>query len=347
MIRTFIKSRSSFKILFLILLLSIAIITNFNFVVDSMARFSASSKTMNDFGYIRGATQRVSQNLSLDEKNKIIKTIDEKFSWLKRKYIDSIPFSQENKKALLDSYFVAYEQWRILKDSIEQNNQTKIAQNSKVLWVSTNNLVNFVEKIEENNHTDFNTSMAYRMVYTFSVIIALFIVVWFSVRGVLERNVIRDALTSLFNRYYFMKQIAHFITIFKRYNEPLSLIFVDVDFFKNINDTYGHQVGDEVLIELASMIKADLRESDSAYRYGGEEFVVISTRTNAKEALVLAERFRKKIEEHAFDKVKKVTLSLGITELKESDDVISLIKRADDAMYLAKSAGRNQVKTVL
>ncbi len=347
MIRTFITSRSSFKIFLLILLLCIAIITNFNFVVDSMERFSASSKTMNSFGYIRGASQRVSLKLSLDEKNQIIHTIDEKFSWLKQQYIDSMTFTKENKKALLDNYFLAYEEWGILKNSLTENNQTKIVQNSKILWLSTNKLVDFVEEIEQENHTNFKQLMIYRMLFAFGILVVLSIVVWVSVRGVLEINIIKDGLTSLFNRYYFMKQIVHFITISKRYNEPLSLIFIDVDFFKNINDTYGHQVGDEVLIELASMIKADLRESDSAYRYGGEEFVVISTHTKADKALILAERFRKKVENHPFSKVKKVTLSLGITELKESDDVISLIKRADDAMYLAKSAGRNQVKTVL
>ncbi|MDE6138095.1 MAG: GGDEF domain-containing protein, partial [Candidatus Gastranaerophilales bacterium] len=134
---------------------------------------------------------------------------------------------------------------------------------------------------------------------------------------------------------------------------PLCGIMTDIDFFKSVNDTYGHAVGDLVLKTIAKIIRGQLREYDIAGRYGGEEFSIILPFTKIKEAQMVAERLRKTIEEKVIDISKvnpdcgikeiKVTLSLGIYEMKESDNDEDLLKKADKALYQAKNTGRNKV----
>ena len=126
----------------------------------------------------------------------------------------------------------------------------------------------------------------------------------------------------------------------------ISIIFLDIDYFKVINDAYGHSCGDKVLVAAAGLIKDNLRSSDVIFRVGGEEFVIVLSDTDLDGAKFLAERIRKAIESHtlAYDMVTiKITASLGIYDLHENDTADTLIKNADNAMYKAKHNGRNQV----
>jgi len=341
------KTSSSLKITFLILVIAVTVPLNFVYVMDSFQRLSISTATVNSFGYIRGSIQRATKSDNTISKEIIIKEVDDKLDFVTNSYVDKIEFNGKEEDALIEQLSLAYVCWYDFKNILHADNQKALFTQSEKCWDITNNLTNYVEKIEEDNQKIFRQNLKIRMIFTLIVSFMLFSIVWFSVRGVLEQSVITDALTKLHNRYYFMKQIEHYLSIALRYKENLTLVFIDIDFFKNVNDTFGHQVGDSVLQEVSAIIQENLRESDSAYRYGGEEFVIIATHTSAKEALVLANRFRKTIENHNFDRVKKVTISLGISELKEDDHSLSLIKRADDALYLAKNGGRNQVKTVL
>ncbi len=130
----------------------------------------------------------------------------------------------------------------------------------------------------------------------------------------------------------------------KRYNEPLSLMIFDIDFFKKINDTHGHGVGDEVLRSLVHVVFQNIRQEDLLARWGGEEFMILMPQTALKSAFDLAECLRKNIEKYEFSKVGKVTVSLGLAEFSSEDDIESFIKWADDALYIAKGNGRNRVE---
>jgi diguanylate cyclase (GGDEF)-like protein len=130
----------------------------------------------------------------------------------------------------------------------------------------------------------------------------------------------------------------------KRYNHPLSLIMFDLDHFKQVNDTYGHAIGDYVLQTLTKIARVNLREIDILIRWGGEEFIIIAPDTDLKSATVLAERIRKAVEEFTFDQVGKITVSFGVTQFKKDDTEDTIIKKADDAMYEAKRNGRNRVE---
>jgi diguanylate cyclase (GGDEF)-like protein len=154
-----------------------------------------------------------------------------------------------------------------------------------------------------------------------------------------------DALTHLANRRQLDDDLAAECSRSSRYGRPLSFIMADVDHFKKINDTYGHQAGDAILQELAQVVSGALRTSDGAYRYGGEEFAVILPETALEEAARLAERLRKAVEAHFAPSARAVTASFGV-----ADDVVAggadpalLVAASDGALYEAKRSGRNQV----
>jgi diguanylate cyclase (GGDEF)-like protein/PAS domain S-box-containing protein len=152
-----------------------------------------------------------------------------------------------------------------------------------------------------------------------------------------------DALTGINNRRSFGGKLDELLNISLRYGRPLSLIMFDIDRFKNINDTYGHEIGDFILKEICAVIKEDLRNTDFFARYGGEEFVVIAPETSLSTAVELAERLRLKSEKHDFNIGQYVTCSFGVTEAKGNDTPQSIIYRADAALYEAKETGRNKV----
>ena len=162
-----------------------------------------------------------------------------------------------------------------------------------------------------------------------------------------------DALTGFYNRHQLEERIKQEVSNAKRQHAPLCGIMTDIDFFKNVNDTYGHAVGDIVLKTVAKVIRSKLREYDIAGRYGGEEFSILLPFTKINEAQMVAERLRKSIEEKVIDiskyntegETKKisVTVSLGIYEIKETDNDNDFMQKADKALYQAKNTGRNKV----
>jgi diguanylate cyclase (GGDEF)-like protein len=159
-----------------------------------------------------------------------------------------------------------------------------------------------------------------------------------------------DPLTKIYNKGYLLEALEAEFKRAKALHTDFSLIFFDLDHFKKVNDTYGHDAGDYVLKEITSLIKSShLRPKDIFARYGGEEFVVLLANTNAKVASEIAERIRAAVESHAFvyeGKRLPVTSSLGVTELRaDMESAQTLLKTADKALYAAKSNGRNKVVT--
>ena len=164
---------------------------------------------------------------------------------------------------------------------------------------------------------------------------------------VYENLSITDGLTNLYNRRHFNEILENETARTKRHKRPLSLIMLDIDNFKKYNDTYGHLEGDKVLKGVGVAIKKSIRETDSAYRYGGEEFAVILPETIDNDAVILAERVRKSIEEQKFlispKKVVNITASFGVTQYQIKEGIEDFVRRADKNMYNAKDLGRNRV----
>jgi diguanylate cyclase (GGDEF)-like protein len=156
---------------------------------------------------------------------------------------------------------------------------------------------------------------------------------------------ITDALTGLYNRRRFHDVLNSEYERAKRYSTPFSLVMIDIDYFKKINDTYGHSVGDAVLKEVSIILSSSIREIDTAARYGGEEFMLILPNTDKGNAQNLAERIRKTVEQHVFRGVNNViTVSIGICGMPDAkvDNEDKLIRCADFALYRAKQLGRNR-----
>ncbi|MDG4812645.1 diguanylate cyclase [Hydrogenovibrio sp. 3SP14C1] len=162
----------------------------------------------------------------------------------------------------------------------------------------------------------------------------------------LEHLIIHDELTGIYNRHYFNRTLEQEIKRHHRYQSPLSMAFLDIDHFKKINDSYGHDVGDAVLLSIAKSISSLLRSSDVLCRVGGEEFVVIMPETSLENALIISERIRTSVEQISSKEVpEKITISLGLVELHDWDNLQSFYKRADEALYKAKEKGRNRIET--
>ncbi len=160
----------------------------------------------------------------------------------------------------------------------------------------------------------------------------------------------RDGLTGLYNHRYFHEQLSNDFLRARRYHESLSCVLLDIDYFKKFNDTYGHQTGDVILSTLGRLIQDSIRDSDLAARYGGEEFALILYYTDGPAAFYLAERLRRRVEDHEFrekTKTLRITISAGISTFpqEEIQDSNELIEGADKALYLAKEKGRNRVET--
>jgi diguanylate cyclase (GGDEF)-like protein len=155
-----------------------------------------------------------------------------------------------------------------------------------------------------------------------------------------------DPLTQTKNRAAFDDDINREISLAMRHSRSLSMIFLDIDEFKYINDQHGHECGDVALSSIAKWIKECLRAGDSVYRFGGEEFVILLSETDLVGAEVVAERIRSAIEDHILAYNMQpihITASLGVGELRANDTADRLVKRTDDAMYKAKKSGRNRV----
>jgi len=159
----------------------------------------------------------------------------------------------------------------------------------------------------------------------------------------LEQLVATDRLTGVWNRSHFDRMIELELGRSSRYQQPLSLILLDIDHFKQVNDRFGHAAGDSVLCELVRVVQQRIRGADSLFRWGGEEFVVMTPSTGYRSAAVAAEKIRAAVESHDFPAVGRVTVSQGVAESLPHESAGDCFKRVDTSLYAAKHGGRNQV----
>lgn len=160
----------------------------------------------------------------------------------------------------------------------------------------------------------------------------------------LESVALTDSLTGIPNRLYFDQQIDANLMAAQRYGVTFSMIMLDLDHFKHVNDQYGHAIGDSVLREFSQIAKSQLRQTDQLARWGGEEFIIATPHTGLDQALTLAERIRNAVATHDFSEVGSVTASIGVAEYRPGETPIALLERTDGALYRAKAGGRNRVE---
>jgi diguanylate cyclase (GGDEF)-like protein len=162
-----------------------------------------------------------------------------------------------------------------------------------------------------------------------------------------KRNAMIDGLTTLYNRRWLDEALPRFVTRYGRGEQPLTIVIVDVDHFKSFNDTYGHPVGDQVLVEVAKTLLGNIRPADLVARYGGEEFLVILPDTDAKGGRIVAERLRTAVSQIRLGppagRDRRITISCGGASLRAGEPLAELIAHADQALYQAKHSGRNRV----
>ena len=163
----------------------------------------------------------------------------------------------------------------------------------------------------------------------------------FAAEKLLEFLSITDKLTAAYNRGRFEQVLGTWIK--NKRHDPTTLLLFDIDDFKRVNDRFGHTVGDQVLVGIAEIVSAHIRDDDVFARWGGEEFVVLFGNTGIEKAVELAERLRRVVEINPWPDVGKITISIGVAEYQENDSIVDFVNRADKKMYEAKRAGKNRV----
>lgn len=295
---------------------------------------------INNFGFLRGSIQRYEKLRLYKESKGRSKVIDDLFNNLEEQFI--IP-NIENEYLVSKNFFEDFQllrsSWNRLKSL--KNNRLEA---SELCWKISNRLTYTVQEFSEKKEQDL-----LKMIFSMIIVETLFIliviyVVLKSVRGELEQSAVIDPLTKLYNRRFLLEQLEYLGASYKRHKKPFSALLIDADHFKLVNDELGHQAGDEVLKKIGGLLKQLLRTSDMAFRYGGEEFVVIAPETDGENAMILAERFREMICDGYIIHNRKVTVSIGVAEFVKNESVVQMLKRSDDALYQAKEDGRNCVK---
>ncbi|MCW8929969.1 MAG: diguanylate cyclase [Gammaproteobacteria bacterium] len=159
----------------------------------------------------------------------------------------------------------------------------------------------------------------------------------------LQKQTIHDPLTQAYNRVYYNNSIQRLIELNHQRNKKTGVIFFDIDYFKEINDTCGHEAGDTILKNLVNLVSKQIRETDQLIRWGGEEFIIITSTDSLKDVAKQAEYIRAMIEHHNFSTVKKLSCSFGVSIYEQGNDIHKVIKQADKKLYEAKNSGRNKV----
>lgn len=207
----------------------------------------------------------------------------------------------------------------------------------KVSMMLRNRLSSYAKTVEAKNEelTEFNLSLEKKVYERTEELHEAY--------KKMKQLAVTDTLTGIYNRYYFNSALEKEIYRAHRYERSFALLMFDLDYFKNVNDTYGHAVGDRVLLSVSNLVASCLRESDIFARIGGEEFVIILPETGEELSLEIAERIRKNVEAHSFEPVKQMTISIGLVRHRPEEGLEELLKRVDSALYTAKNSGRNRV----
>ena len=340
------KRKSSTLTLISVLLL-ILIVSGGIFIIYLTNAISLDAETINELGVVRGSSQKlVKLELAGIKDNGLRRDIKKKIDDFSENDI-RLYRNDVKVKETLDELNIS---WSKLDESIlnyRENPSTKNKINligrSEDIWNKSHDIVSMSQLLSEVKVKRYRISLVF---FSIDVILAVFIIFLIRkyVKNTLEYLVDYDGLTNIYNKRYFDEILEHQIIKAKKQNRDLSLIILDIDYFKNINDTYGHDVGDIILKEISELVKDNLEKDNIFSRIGGEEFAVITPNMNKNEACILAEKIRRVVDEYDFSyPEKRITISLGVSEYTEKDDSILLFKRGDISLYKAKYSGRNCV----
>ena len=333
-----ISKRSNFiliSVLFTILVIIFSTIS-FIYVLNDIQRLT---NFINSSGSIRGGIQRVTKlyllNQNIDES---IKKIDET-TLIVLNYVNTKKAIFSNNDQLELSNLI--KAWNTYKEILRTNQKDKILSSSEYLWKLSNSVVNTIE-IKTHKHI----AIQYLFLFLLFAIVCILTIVSVFIRKVVQKNIekkaSRDQLTNLLNRNYLHQIYNAKLSECKSTSSFLAVLMCDIDHFKYVNDTFGHDIGDKVLKSIAEIMIQNTRENDAVFRYGGEEFLILVSFSEIPQLIQYAERLRSSIEnteiiEH------KVTVSIGVSLIDDKQELKQHILRADTALYKAKQAGRNRV----
>ena len=295
---------------------------------------------INKLGQIRGSIQRYSKLKLVNNKlNKSVEKNIDKFFIQIDKSKELFFTNQNNLKKFNNMEDKLKSYWNDIKRCKDKNNLILLSESA---WLLADKINLFNQHISSlKNKKLIKTIYLISIASIVILLIAIFIVYFFIKHG-LEKDKITDPLTQLYNRRYMFDILEKLIKNYFAYKTPFSLIFIDIDNFKKINDTYGHNEGDRILQEVSKTIKKIIRKNDYAFRYGGEELVIILPNTNLDEAIRIAERIREKVSNDIKMNNNSITISLGVSEY-EGEDKFEFIEKSDSLMYKAKQTGKNRV----
>jgi len=343
-VKVFFKSlnASSIIIISLFIILFIVGVSGY-YIVHSLKTYTKyDSLLINKLGQIRGNSQRyVKLKLfgNTEESRAVEKKIDLDF-----KIIDDIindyPQTIPNASQIIfhDYLMNLKHQWGKIK-----RNQGKILiPLSEQFWNLANKITYQMQRIAERKISIISQKITFAILLTLVMILVLIYFVFYTIRIKLEKNSITDSLTNLYNRLFFNEQIKLNIERYKRYAEPFSMMLFDIDNFKMINDTYGHNEGDRVLKEISNLIQKTIRKTDMAFRYGGEEFTILFPKTKLNDAYVIANRIKELVQQNVHVDGQGVTISGSVGEYR-GEGVINFIQKLDSKLYEAKRSGKNKI----
>lgn len=343
------KKSSFYLILLSAMIFCLGILMAF-LVHVSVKDLNHDARIINEAGIIRGAIQRVTK-LTLSNSGQATEDIHTSINDIFIRFLamENDSKDRDSEKELFTNIHSLKEQWLTLEQLLikyqtlhSEAIKNEIINESEKCWEAAVGVVLSAQRVTEEKVSEIKTIFYLIIVLnTISAILVTLLVILY-VKKKLEYETSHDPLTNLYNRRSYESIIDSELARSKRYDEPFSLILFDIDNFKSINDKYGHKIGDIVLITLAQIISESIRETDSTFRVGGEEFAIICPETKAESAVILSEKIRNKVASHHFETVGHVTISLGIAEFFKDFSKDLLFNNADKAMYLAKNKGKNR-----
>ncbi len=337
------KKNKLSNLIILILILTIILLFSISlfYKYELKSNLYKDAIIVNKLGKIRGSIQRYVK----------LELVKNKKSFTVKNYIDNLfkkvilELKKDNlilykcKKEFLEQLNQLDYTWKEIQRS---NNIQRSIILSEIAWKESNNLINYFEHIHKLKFNNLIKNMNLFIYISILFLIFITIIVYLKIQKGLEINIITDKLTNLYNRPFFDKQYEYLISKYERNKIPFSMIIIDIDNFKKINDTYGHKKGDWALKEIGKIIKDSIRKTDLAFRYGGEEIVVLLPDTPLKEAKFIADRIRIKISETIKINDNPITISAGVGEYN-GENMQEFFKKVDKALYLAKKTGKNRI----
>lgn len=343
--------RFSGRIIVTLIVLFLLVGINFFIIFFIIRDIENDALIINYTGILRGGIQRiVKRETNGIRSDQGIRQIDSIFGmFLTRQY--RISLFREKQKSFILQQTALKKTWDEMKEMLRdyrrspgEKSKKQILRLSEVLWTRANKIVFLAESISADKIRHFDLIIIVLAV-NLALIAGIILLIKNLVRDRLEHMANIDRLTGLLNRSSFEIVLEQQISMARRYGNSFFLIMFDIDRFKRVNDTCGHETGDDVLRTLSALVRKNIRQNDIFARGGGEEFFILCPEQDIKKIRNFSHKIRKLVGRHRFRKAGTITISLGLTLFRKSDTPASLLKRADNALYAAKRKGRNTLET--